>query len=86
MGACSCAAGGFVEIGVAMVAAGVAGFSLQRKRRTTSDLSEEAGTKAVEQQNVLPTDKKVQFLIAVLLALGCGAAIVIVAAVRRRRS
>ena len=51
-----------------------------------SDLSEEAGTKAVEQQNVLPTDKKVQFLIAVLLALGCGAAIVVVAAVRRRRS
>lgn len=51
-----------------------------------SDLSEEAGTKAVEQQNVLPTDKKVQFLIAVLLALGCGAAIVVVAAVRHRRS
>lgn len=51
-----------------------------------SDLSEEAGTKAVEQQNVLPTDKKVQFLIAMLLALGCGAAIVVVAAVRRRRS
>ena len=51
-----------------------------------SDLSEEAETKAVEQQNVLPTDKKVQFLIAVLLALGCGAAIVVVAAVRRRRS
>lgn len=51
-----------------------------------SDLSEEAGTKAVEQQNVLPTDKKVQFLIAVLLALGCGAAIDVVAAVRRRRS
>ena len=51
-----------------------------------SDLSEEAKTKAVEQQNVLPTDKKVQFLIAVLLALGCGAAIVVVAAVRRRRS
>lgn len=51
-----------------------------------SDLSEEVGTKAVEQQNVLPTDKKVQFLIAVLLALGCGAAIVVVAAVRRRRS
>ena len=51
-----------------------------------SDLSEEAGTKAVEQQNVLSTDKKVQFLIAALLALGCGAAIVVVAAVRRRRS
>lgn len=46
----------------------------------------EAGTKTVEQQNVLPTDKKVQFLIAVLLALGCGAAIVVVAAIRRRRS
>lgn len=47
-------------------------------------MSEEAGTKTVEQQNVLPTDKKVQFLIAVLLALGCGA--VIVVAIRRRRS
>ena len=51
-----------------------------------SDLSEEAGTKTAEQQNVLPTDKKVQFLIAVLLALGCGAVIVVVVAVRRRRS
>ena len=51
-----------------------------------SDLSEEAGTKTAEQQNVLPRDKKVQFLIAALLALGCGAAIVVVAAVRRRRS
>ena len=35
---------------------------------------------------LLPTDKKAQFLIAMLLALGCGAAIVVVAAVRRRRS
>lgn len=50
------------------------------------DMSEEAGTKTVEQQNVLPTDKKVQFLIAVLLALGCGAVIVVVVAIRRRRS
>ena len=49
-----------------------------------SDSSEEAGT--AEQQNVLPTDKKVQFLIAVLLALGCGAVIVVAAAIRRRRS
>ena len=49
-----------------------------------SDSSEEAGT--AEQQNVLPTDKKVQFLIAVLLALGCGAVIFVVAAIRRRRS
>ena len=50
-----------------------------------SDLSEEAGTKAVEQQNVLPTDKKVRFLIAALQALGCGAVIVVVAAIRRRK-
>ena len=49
-----------------------------------SDSSEEAGT--AEQQNVLPTDKKVQFLIAVLLVLGCGAVIVVVVAVRRHRS
>lgn len=49
-----------------------------------SDSSEEAGT--VEQQNVLPTDKKVQFLIAVLLALGCGALIAVAVATRRRRS
>lgn len=49
-----------------------------------SDLSEEAGT--AEQQNVLPTDKKVQFLIAVLLALGCGAVIAVAVAIRRRRS
>ena len=48
-----------------------------------SDSSEEAGT--AEQQNVLPTDKKVQLLIAVLLALGCGAVIFVVAAIRRRR-
>ena len=51
-----------------------------------SDLSEEAGTKAVEQQNVLPTDKKAQFLIALLLAIGCSAVIVVVVAIRRRRS
>lgn len=50
-----------------------------------SDLSEEAGTKTVEQR-VLPTDKKAQPLIAVLLALGCGAVIFVVAAIRRRRS
>lgn len=49
-----------------------------------SDSSEEAGT--AEQQNVLPTDKKVQFLIAVLLALGCGALIAVAVATRRRRS
>lgn len=49
-----------------------------------SDSSEEAGT--AEQQNVLPTDKKVQFLIAVLLALGCGAVIAVAVAIRRRRS
>lgn len=49
-----------------------------------SDSSEEAGT--AEQQNVLPTDKKVQFLIAVLLALGCGALIAVAVAIRRRRS
>ena len=51
-----------------------------------SDSSEETGTKTAEQQNVLPSDKKIRFLIAVLLALGCGAVIVVVAAVRRRRS
>lgn len=51
-----------------------------------SDLSEEAGTKTVEQQGVLPTDKKAQPLIAVLLVLGCGAVIFVVAAIRRRRS
>ena len=50
-----------------------------------SDLSEEAGTKTVEQR-VLPTDKKAQPLIAALLALGCGAVIFFVAAIRRRRS
>ena len=50
-----------------------------------SDSSEEAGTKTVEQQTVLPTDKKAQLLIAVLLALGCGAVIFVVAAIRRRR-
>ena len=50
------------------------------------DMSEEAGTKTVEQQNVLPTDKKVQFLITVLLALGCGAVIAVAVAIRRRRS
>lgn len=49
-----------------------------------SDSSEEAGT--AEQQNVLPTDKKVQFLIAVLLVLGCGAVIAVAVAIRRRRS
>lgn len=49
-----------------------------------SDSSEEAGTKTAEQQNVLPTDKKVQFLIAVLLVLGCGAAIAVIVAIRRR--
>lgn len=49
-----------------------------------SDSSEEAGT--AEQQNVLPMDKKVQFLIAVLLALGCGALIAVAVATRRRRS
>lgn len=49
-------------------------------------LSGEAGTKAVEQQNVLPTDKKAQFLIALLLAIGCSAVIVVVAAIRRRRN
>ena len=53
---------------------------------TLSDLSEEAGTKTVEQQNVPPTDKKTQLLIAALLALGCGAVIVVAAAIRRRRS
>ena len=51
-----------------------------------SDSSEEAETKTAEQQNILPTDKKVQFLIAALLVLSCGAAIVVVIAVRRRRS
>lgn len=50
-----------------------------------SDSSEETGTKTAEQQTVLPTDKKVQLLIAVLLALGCGAVIFVVAAIRRRR-
>ena len=52
------------------------------------DMSEEAGTKTVEQQNVLPTDKKVQFLIALFLAIGCGAAVVVVVvvAIRCRRS
>ena len=50
----------------------------------SSDSSEEAGTKTAEQQNVLPTDKKVQFLIAVLLVLGCGAAIAVIVAIRRR--
>ena len=49
-----------------------------------SGSSEEAGT--AEQQNVLPTDKKVQFLIAVLLVLGCGAVIAVAVAIRRRRS
>lgn len=51
-------------------------------------MSEEAGTKTVEQQNVLPTDKKVQFLIALFLAIGCGAAVVVVVvvAIRCRRS
>lgn len=48
------------------------------------DMSEEAGTKTVEQQNVLPTDKKVQFLIALFLAIGCSA--VVVVAIRCRRS
>ena len=52
---------------------------------TLSDLSEEAGTKTAEQQNVPPTDKKTQLLIAALLALGCGAVIVVVAAIRRRK-
>ena len=51
-----------------------------------SDLSEEAGTETVEQQNVLPTDKKAQSLIALLLAIGCSAVIVVVVAIRRRRS
>ena len=51
-----------------------------------SDLSEEAGTETVEQQGVLPTDKKFQLLIALLLAIGCSAVIVVVAAIRRRRS
>ena len=51
-----------------------------------SDLSEEAGTKTAEQQNVLLTDKKVQFLIAALLALGCGAVLFVVTAIRRRRN
>ena len=51
-----------------------------------SDSSEEAETKTAEQQNILPTDKKVQFLIAALLVLGCGAAIVVMIVVRRRRS
>lgn len=49
-----------------------------------SDSSEDAGT--AEQQNVLPTDKKVQFLIAALLVLGCGAVIAVAIAIRRRRS
>ncbi len=51
-----------------------------------SDLSEEAGTKTAEQQNVLLADKKVQFLIAALLALGCGAVLFVVTAIRRRRN
>lgn len=49
-------------------------------------MSEEVGTKAVEQQNVLPTDKKAQFLIALLLAIGCSAVAVVVVAIRCRRS
>ena len=46
----------------------------------------EAGTESAEQQNVLPADKKVRFLIAVLLALGCGAVVFVVAAIRHRRN
>ena len=51
-----------------------------------SDSGEKDEIKNAQERSSLPDDKKSQLLIAVLLALGCGALIAFLVVIRRRRS
>ena len=51
-----------------------------------SDSDAKGKTNNAQERSSLPDDKKSQFLIAILLALGCGALIAFLIVIRRRRS